>query len=227
MIIKFRKKKNSEKRKKRKIQKKYNKMYHAMCQIQNRNEIPEFLKNNHLNDKMCELGVRDGMNFDMLLTSKPNLLVGIDAWKNDGIPGHNDLFFSGKNLERQYWTAIKRYSNPQICGKTRCLIIRDYTVNACKEFQDYFFNYLYIDADHTYEGISQDMKNFWPKVKVGGVFAGHDYVDNSVYGSVVVFGVIRAVDEFIIKHNIKYFHYLPECHSWMIVKTPESCPIMS
>ena len=34
----------------------------------------------------------------------------------------------------------------------------------------------YIDARHDYCGCSEDIQNWWPKVKPGGIMAGHDYV---------------------------------------------------
>jgi len=45
----------------------------------------------------------------------------------------------------------------------------------------------FIDADHTFEGVTGDMKAWWPKIKPGGVMAGHDYTSRVVR---------RAVNEF-------------------------------
>jgi hypothetical protein len=33
----------------------------------------------------------------------------------------------------------------------------------------------FIDGDHRTPVIEQDLDNYWPKVKKGGIFAGHDY----------------------------------------------------
>ena len=35
--------------------------------------------------------------------------------------------------------------------------------------------FCFIDGDHTEPVVNQDIENYWPKVKEGGVYAGHDY----------------------------------------------------
>ena len=65
---------------------------------------------------------------------------------------------------------------------------------------DRFFDWVYIDLDHTYEGTKEILELSESKVKSEGFIAGHDYTANES------FGVIQAVDEFCIKRNwtIKY-----------------------
>lgn len=50
-------------------------------------------------------------------------------------------------------------------------------------------DYVYIDADHHYEGVCRDLDAWLPKVKSGGIIAGHDFCDYPSYG------VVRAVTE--------------------------------
>lgn len=50
---------------------------------------------------------------------------------------------------------------------------------------------LFIDGDHRYHQAKRDLKNYWPKIKVGGVLLGHDYFTGGKS-----FGVKRAADEF-------------------------------
>lgn len=61
---------------------------------------------------------------------------------------------------------------------------------------------LYIDGDHSYEGVLGDLCAWVPKVKLGGIVALHDY-ENPVYG------VKRAVGVFCDKYGFK-IHLLPE-----------------
>ena len=49
---------------------------------------------------------------------------------------------------------------------------------------------IFIDGDHSYEGALKDIANYYPKVKSGGIFAGHDY-----YWP----GVNRAIGDFLTK----------------------------
>jgi len=36
--------------------------------------------------------------------------------------------------------------------------------------------YIYLDYSHDYCAVMEDLKTYWPKLKDGGIFAGHDYV---------------------------------------------------
>lgn len=36
-------------------------------------------------------------------------------------------------------------------------------------------DFVFIDADHRYEGVLRDIKAWWPTIKPGGVLAGHDH----------------------------------------------------
>jgi hypothetical protein len=60
-------------------------------------------------------------------------------------------------------------------------------------------DFVYIDASHDYESVKQDLACWWPKVKFGGMFAGHDYFEHYEY---VKFGIIEAVDEFAAKNSL-------------------------
>jgi hypothetical protein len=59
---------------------------------------------------------------------------------------------------------------------------------AASLFRDRSVDFVFIDADHSYEAVRRDILAWLPKVKVGGTLAGHDY--EPYYP-----GVIRAVDE--------------------------------
>ena len=69
------------------------------------------------------------------------------------------------------------------------------SINASKQFEDNSCDVIYIDMDHTYEAVKQDIIHWLPKVKHGGILAGHDY-DWS--------GVKKAVDE-LLGDNIKIY----------------------
>ena len=54
------------------------------------------------------------------------------------------------------------------------------------------FDIIFIDADHTYEGVMKDLNNYFGLVKEGGIFCGHDYAHE---------GVKLAVDKFFSSKN--------------------------
>ncbi|MBT5491708.1 class I SAM-dependent methyltransferase, partial [bacterium] len=42
-------------------------------------------------------------------------------------------------------------------------------------------DFIYIDANHTYESAKEDIQLWYPKIKVGGMISGHDYIPNRLY----------------------------------------------
>jgi len=67
-------------------------------------------------------------------------------------------------------------------------------VDAARDFPDEFFSFVYLDARHDEESVREDLLAWYPKLRVGGLFSGHDYVDLDT--ALNDFGVKTAVDEF-------------------------------
>jgi predicted O-methyltransferase YrrM len=62
-----------------------------------------------------------------------------------------------------------------IAENHRNILVMDCSTHeASTLFQDESFDLVFIDADHTYEGVAQDIKDWMPKLKKGGYLFGHD-----------------------------------------------------
>ena len=82
------------------------------------------------------------------------------------------------------------------------------TSSAAKEDIPDELDFAYIDGNHTYEFVKQDIADYYPKIKHGGIIGGHDF-------STQFFGVIKAVTEFAIENSLD----LHAKHlDWWIVK---------
>jgi hypothetical protein len=79
--------------------------------------------------------------------------------------------------------------------ENKVMIDRNLSTDALINYDDEFFDFIYIDACHLYESVLWDMENYFPKLKSGGVMGGHDYFNHSS------FGVIKAVNHFCEKYN--------------------------
>lgn len=141
-----------------------------------------------------EVGVKFGEYSDYLLAfTKLKTLFSVDPWEQDFDHRH-----SNDEQERFYkQTAIllQKYGD-------RSKIIRRSSAKAATLFQDRVFDFVYIDANHAYDFVSQDMRLWWPKLKIGGMLAGHDY-SPEIQQRAGNGGVIRAVDEFVQLHSLK------------------------
>ena len=160
--------------------------------------------------KICEVGVRRGKNFRRMIDHKPELAVAVDCWLDDGVKPRNDIFLSQNELDQQYidfrnW--MEKFPFVKIC--------RGYSFDVVKEFPDEYFDFVYIDADHTYEGCLRDIIDWYPKVKRGGFLIGDDYRVKSIQG--VKFGVIEAVNEFTRKNKLGFFLGMAR-KNWGVVK---------
>ncbi|NOZ45983.1 MAG: class I SAM-dependent methyltransferase [Chlorobi bacterium] len=76
-------------------------------------------------------------------------------------------------------------------------IIRDKSFVAVNSFKDLSLDWVYIDGNHLYEYVKQDLINFFPKIKIGGFITGDDYGIKGWWDD----GVKKAVDEFIKNYN--------------------------
>jgi len=97
----------------------------------------------------------------------------------------------------------------------RVTIIREYTPQVATLFEDNFFDWVYIDANHSYNSIRADLMSWYKKIKSGGLLAGYDYSTHSTY-----YGVIQAVNEFSIEHNLKLFYLTVETLASYAIKKP-------
>lgn len=80
------------------------------------------------------------------------------------------------------------------------------SVDILQSFEDEAFDWIYIDGDHTYKGVCQDIEHAKSKVKPGGYLVFNDFCRISG-NSLGVFGVHQAVCEFIAKEewDVAYF----------------------
>ena len=93
-----------------------------------------------------------------------------------------------------------------------------YTSDAAKLVPDKSIDWIYVDARHDYCGTTQDMEEWWPKLRQGGIMSGHDYMDGFTQhkysrgpmdnwsicanGTVNEGAVKGAVDEFALKKGL-------------------------
>jgi len=77
--------------------------------------------------------------------------------------------------------------------------MRETSADAARKFQDASLDWIYIDGDHRYEAVKNDLDKYFPKVKPGGFIICDDYH----YAGHWEDGVTKAVDEFMMRGLVK------------------------
>jgi hypothetical protein len=200
--------------------------------IRNREQLPLLLNSLGLNLRGVELGTFKGEFSKTLLSLWPGNLFMIDVWRELDSSEYDDqsnhLFHQDSYLQAMKNTS--EFSERAHMIRCRGNIARDLFENESLDF-------VYIDANHTYESVSDDILTWYPKVRSGGILAGHDYLKleypegekniplylwneetPEIQNYAGMFGVNPAVDEFVKKE--KYHLNLTEefLGTWWIVK---------
>ena len=158
-----------------------------------------------------EIGVLKGEYSKIILERwHGGQLYLVDAWRH--LDSYIDM--NGQDDKYHYDCLVKTCENIKP-WQNRAHIIRMDSAASANIFPDEHFDFVYIDADHSYEGVVRDMKAWWPKVKKGGLFCGDDYIpqDGDIWltaqGKEPVyagkFGVRKAVNEFMVKNELKVY----------------------
>lgn len=144
-----------------------------------RNDLGELLGNVGLHGIGVEVGVKRGFYMKSLMEGwkRASLYVQVDLWEHqenyDDIANVNNsthLSFMREACDIGMDMKSKGYVNDII----QC---KDFSTECVKFFPDASLDFVYIDARHDRLGVLEDLKAYWPKVKRGGVIAGHDYVE--------------------------------------------------
>lgn len=146
----------------------------------------------------CEVGVHAGETTGLLLKKLPTIkrYYAIDPWEiyemYDGSmyrkPG-NKKYKTFPAAKKNFYKLIKPF-------KKRVTIYAMTSVEAAKHIPKDSLDWVFIDANHEYEYIKENLRIWTIKVKHGGLVAGHDYGNKWK-------GIKQAVDEFVPKNKLK------------------------
>ena len=122
------------------------------------------------------------------------------------MPQYPNRWYGGSRAKSQaamdkIFEDVKRRFGPLSCIH----IHRVKAANAASRFTDAFFDWVYIDGDHSYKEVKKDIKNYLPLVKPGGLLCGDDWQLPSVQ---------RAVNELLRAEYKVHSH----TYQWWIEK---------
>ncbi len=184
--------------------------------------IPQLLQF-YPNGKGVEIGVFKGEFTKHILENWQGTMYLVDPWRELDEEEYADSS-NHKNHSTAYLETMSRIAG----NEDRAFMIRALSTQAASLFEDNSLDFVYIDGNHAYEWVKEDIQTWWPKLKKGGLFAGHDYIamdwyndpnflengkdkhiwhyneatpDHLEYSG--VFGVNPAVDEFAEQNGLQ------------------------
>lgn len=139
---------------------------------------------------LVELGTQHGFSFfcfcqSMAENNIDGLCYAVDTWAGDEHTGAYD----NTTFETVQQHARKQY--PSIAYLMRMLFN-----DALNHFSDNSLDLVHIDGLHTYEAVSEDFRNWYPKVKPGGVILFHD-----IQARMMDFGAWKFWEEIAPQYN--------------------------
>lgn len=200
--------------------------------MKNRENFPELLKVMGLNGAGVELGTFKGEFSKKLLDNWEGSLFMIDVWRPLSKEEYDD-----QSNHSEYADAYSETMSNTKEHAERAHMIRCKGEIAVNLFNDDSLDFVYIDANHTYESVVDDINLWYPKVKSGGILAGHDYLgltydegvknlplllwneetpDQQNYAG--VFGVNPAVNEFVKREGYELKVTDEFLGTWWIIK---------
>lgn len=130
----------------------------------------EIVKKFPSGSKFVEVGVWKGksasyMCVEIANSNKNIEFYCVDNWKgsiehlgNPELPKLYEIFTKNMEPVKDHYTPVKMNS-----------------LEAVNLFPNESLDFVFIDASHEYEDVKEDIKAWLPKVKIGGILAGHDY----------------------------------------------------
>lgn len=170
----------------------------TIAHVPSRDELPALLNARRLVGHGAEIGVRDGKFSDRLLRKwKGRLLISIDPW----LAADPDDYVDRSNVAQDDFDSFYEQTKKRLARyASRSEIWRMTSLEAAERIPDGSLDFAYIDARHDYASVAEDLHAWFPKVKPGGVLAGHDYAELTSERN--VFEVKSAVDDFFAARGI-------------------------
>ena len=159
-------------------------------QIKHRSQLNELLNNFNMLGASAEVGVAEGRYSQEILSWGVPKLYMIDAWQTQNLYG--DASFSQDWHNKNYEEAKERVRD----FGNKAIFLKGLSVEMANKISDKSLCFVYLDACHTYDAVLEDLKSYLPKLKKGGIMAGHDFLAKD-------YGVEQAVIEFCQENNFE------------------------
>ena len=122
----------------------------------------------------AEIGTDQGEYAEVLMKTVPKLsLLCIDPW---GIGAYERGQQPESNEQQEFFENRYEETLERLTPYANCHIIRETSMEVAKIVGDNSLDFVYIDGNHDFLNVTQDIHYWYKKVRPGGILSGHDYV---------------------------------------------------
>lgn len=128
--------------------------------------------------RIIEVGAWMGRSTTVLAGSTSGIVWAVDHWQGTPEdPEQHAKLYAAKLDEVDVYATFRHNMAKQLKRKKVRAVRMDSVSAAAALFQKYgaAFDFVFIDADHSYEGCAGDIDAYLPLLKSGGLMSGHDY----------------------------------------------------
>lgn len=141
----------------------------------------------------AEIGVfRGGYSRRIFAEAKPKRLFLVDPWRNSDQPEHARALYAqggGNEMEEIHAAVTQAFSVRPYVGRVE--VVRSMSAPWLASLDDAALDFVYIDGDHTYAAVREDLTLAVAKTRPDGMIGLDDYSLGQWWGD----GVVRAVHE--------------------------------
>lgn len=177
-----------------------------------RHGLGQFLLDANLTNQGVEIGCAFGGFSERILEQWIGTLHLVDPWIQQPDNVYREITNHAAPWEN--WYALAK-ANTERFGD-RAVFHRMFSHEAAPLFADESLDFVYIDGNHSFEAVTQDLALWYPKVRPGGLFSGHDYYDTELDGKFCY--VKSAVDKWCEENKRRVSIPAGGCTSWYLYK---------
>jgi len=159
---------------------------------------------NYIKDFGCKVGVEVGVykgEYLKTLADTGMTMFGVDPWGLYPDYPRTDSRF----LKRQQF--VFEHAREYLKDHTNVTLIRKISMDAVLSFPVDSIDFVYIDGNHKFKHMAEDLYEWAKRVKSGGIISGHDYYNSKDLPG----GLVRCkdiIDAYIKSYHIESFYTL-------------------
>jgi len=183
-----------------------------MNELKHRDELGSFLNRLKLTGAGVEVGCAFGGYSQKIMAAwKGKKLYMVDPWGKQEKDVYRENTNDTADFEAWYRDCLGFSERDP-----RVILIRALSVEGAKLVEDDSLDFCYIDGNHSYRHVLEDLDAWFPKVRIGGIIGGHDFQTKTDEGWFCE--VDKAVKRWTEEHKFE-LHLTNPCSSWWFRKT--------